>query len=68
MDLRRNTARLVANKCTLTVRVDAFHEYIDGSYGRYLLKEVERQLERQLDREKHLPLNPLKNLVALEAR
>ena len=44
-DLRRKAARLVASKCALAVKVDAFHEHGDGSIGRSLREEVERKLD-----------------------
>lgn len=45
-DLRRKTARLVANKCALAGRVDANHESVDGHIGRSLRDEIEKKLDK----------------------
>jgi len=64
-DLRRKAARLVASKCTLAVKVDAFHEHGDGSIGRSLREEVERKLDRL---QEPPPVKAIKPLAApLEA-
>lgn len=64
-DLRRKTARLVASKCALASRVDAFHESGDGSTGRSLREEIERKLDRL---QEPPPVKAIKPLAApLEA-
>lgn len=45
-DLRRKAARLVAAKCSLASRVDAFHENHEGSIGNNLREEILRKLDR----------------------
>lgn len=45
-DLRKKAATLVANKCTMAARVDAVHEYSDGSMGRKFRDEIERALDK----------------------
>ncbi|CAG7829993.1 unnamed protein product, partial [Allacma fusca] len=45
-DLRRKSARLIANKCTLAARVDACHESSDGSVGKMLREEIEKKLDK----------------------
>lgn len=45
-DLRRKAARLVASKCSLVARVDAFHESGDGSAGRTYKEDIERKLDK----------------------
>nr|CAG4642516.1 EOG090X06EY [Evadne anonyx] len=64
-DLRRKAARLVASKCTLAVKVDAFHQHGQGSIGRSLREEVERKLDRL---QEPPPVKAIKPLAApLEA-
>nr|XP_033806480.1 U4/U6 small nuclear ribonucleoprotein Prp31-like [Geotrypetes seraphini] len=45
-DLRRKVARLVAAKCTLTARVDGFHEHPEGKVGYELKEEVEKKFDK----------------------
>uniref|UniRef100_A0A8C1JH64 U4/U6 small nuclear ribonucleoprotein Prp31 n=1 Tax=Cyprinus carpio TaxID=7962 RepID=A0A8C1JH64_CYPCA len=45
-DLRRKAARLVAAKCTLSARVDSFHESVDGKVGYDLKEEIERKFDK----------------------
>uniref|UniRef100_A0A1B6JXU1 U4/U6 small nuclear ribonucleoprotein Prp31 n=1 Tax=Homalodisca liturata TaxID=320908 RepID=A0A1B6JXU1_9HEMI len=48
-DLRRKAARLVATKCILAARVDASHDYKDGSIGRQLREEIEKKLDKLME-------------------
>lgn len=45
-DLRRKAARLVAAKCTIAARVDAFHENQDGKVGDNLLSDIQSKLDK----------------------
>nr|CAG4640865.1 EOG090X06EY [Eulimnadia texana] len=45
-DLRRKAARLVAAKCTLAARVDAFHESSAGIVGQGMREDIERKLDK----------------------
>nr|CAG4651828.1 EOG090X06EY [Triops cancriformis] len=45
-DLRRKAARLVAAKCALAARVDAFHESTNGQVGQELREEIEKKLDK----------------------
>lgn len=60
-DLRKDAAKLVANKCTLAARADAQHSYSDGSMGRGFRVDI----ERRLDKLQEPP--PVKNVKALPA-
>ena len=44
--MRKKAARLVAAKCTLAARVDAFHESSDCRIGDTLKGEIEQKLEK----------------------
>jgi len=64
-DLRRKATRLVASKCTLAVKVDAFQRNDSGSIGQTLREEVERKLDRL---QEPPPVKAIKPLAApLEA-
>nr|CAG4635456.1 EOG090X06EY [Artemia franciscana] len=45
-DLRRKVARLVAAKCTLAARIDSSHESPDGKYGREMVTEIVKKLDK----------------------
>uniref|UniRef100_A0A1B6BWS1 U4/U6 small nuclear ribonucleoprotein Prp31 n=1 Tax=Clastoptera arizonana TaxID=38151 RepID=A0A1B6BWS1_9HEMI len=45
-DLRRKAARLVATKCILAARVDASHDYSDGSIGHSLREDIEKKFDK----------------------
>lgn len=45
-EMRKKAARLVAAKCTLAARVDAFHESQDGKVGDTIRGEIEAKLEK----------------------
>ncbi|XP_055334914.1 U4/U6 small nuclear ribonucleoprotein Prp31-like [Paramacrobiotus metropolitanus] len=45
-DLRKRTARLIAGKCALAARVDAFHEAPDGSIGLGLREEIDKKMDK----------------------
>lgn len=44
--LQMKVRRLVATKCTLSARVDAFHEAAHGEVGRRFREEIERKIEK----------------------
>ncbi|XP_022711832.1 U4/U6 small nuclear ribonucleoprotein Prp31-like isoform X3 [Varroa jacobsoni] len=60
-DLRRKAAKLLAAKCALAARVDAFHESRDGSAG----EEFRADIEKKLDKLQEPP--PIKTVKPLAA-
>jgi RNA processing factor Prp31 len=47
-EYKRKASRLVANKCSLASRLDAGHEYCDGSAGREFRAILEKKIEKMM--------------------
>ncbi|XP_063902151.1 U4/U6 small nuclear ribonucleoprotein Prp31-like [Zophobas morio] len=48
-EYKRKASRLVANKCSLASRLDAGHEYCDGSAGREFRAILEKKIEKMME-------------------
>lgn len=48
-DLRKNIAKIVANKSAIAARLDSLHTYPDGSEGMKLREEIEKKLDKLLE-------------------